>query len=307
MRSAALSAIVLLLAACSSTSGSPPLDRAPALPDAGPFSAGDVLFPDAPPPDRSRADAGSPADTTPPEDQLRPDLTPPDQALPPDAFAVSLSVGAAQVLGWKTCASTPAESPPLGAGTYSVTLTASSLSKGTHKDDYLLIGLPVAPGSADERFRFVVLNGVGATQAFTLASPGVVRAWFLDSDHSNNTGTGTATVAPGAHALTVAGNSNVIAWLQDCKTSPAEVEVPAGTHRLTLKASTYASAPGLSDAYVVIRLPLEGDESNKFISLNGVGDSKVVTLPAFGLVRAWLLAESTGSQSGQVTITVTAP
>lgn len=288
MRSAVavVAAVLALIPACSSTSGSP-RDLAVAGLDVKLLSAGDVLFPDF------RGKEAGPLS---------------DVEKPADAFSTSLTVTSSQVLGWKsTCGAVPIESPPLAPGNYLVVFTASNLSKGTGHDDYLLIGLPPGANDANGSLRYFVLNGLGAKRSFALSSPGVVRAWFLDSDDDGNTGTGTATITPGVHGLTVDGAVNVIAWLDGCKSAPAVTEIPAGAHRLTLTASTFSSAPGLADPHVVLRLPLEGDESTKYLSLNGIGDSKVITFPAFGIARAWFVAEAAGTQSGQATVTVTAP
>lgn len=282
--------LVVAIPACSIQSGpraQQPHDAAAAN-DAGPLSAGDVLFPDAEPP----------ADDA----EVAPDLG------EPDAFAASLTVSPGHVLAWKSaCGAVAAESKPLAPGSYTVTLSASDLSKGSGKDNYLLVALPIAAGSAEESIRHVVLNGVGDQQSFTVSSPGVVRAWFIDSDTLYNTGSATLTIGPGMQVLGVDPGVHVIAWQGACKSAPAELELPAGKHRLTLAASSYSSVPGQSDPTVVVRLPLEGDEPTKYLSLNGVGDSVVVELPAFGIMRAWLLAESTGAESGQATVKVTAP
>jgi hypothetical protein len=280
--------LVLAISACSNPVGPrPQAHDAAAASDAGPISAGDVLFPDAEPPVTDAEVLPEPL---------------------PDAFAASVTIGPGQVLAWKSaCAAVAAESQPLAPGSYTVTLSASDMSKGSGKDNYLLVALPIAAGSAEESLRHVVLNGVGDQQSFSVSAPGVVRAWFIDSDTLYNTGSATLTIGPGAQSLEVDPGVHVIAWQGACKSAPAELELPAGKHRLTLSASSYSSAPGQSDPAVVVRLPLEGDEPTKYLSLNGVGDSVVVELPAFGILRAWLLAESTGAESGQATVTVTAP
>jgi hypothetical protein len=240
MRSAIVGVVVLVLVqGCASPGSSPRSDLAVAGSDARPLSLSDFLFPDRPPGERA------------PADLERSDA----------GFSSSIAVSSSQVLAWKSaCSALPVESPVLAPGSYLVTLTASNLSKGSsQQDDYLLIGLPIAAGEPAESIRYFVLNGLGSKRSFTLASAGVVRAWFLDSDRLHNSGTATATITPGVHPLTVDAKENVIAWLEDCKSVPAELEVPAGSHRLTLTESSFSSAPGFTDPHVLLRLPLEGD------------------------------------------------
>ena len=271
MRPVAVGAVVLwLIPACSSIENAPS-DLAVADLEVQTLSANGTLFPDG----------GAPA-----------------------RFSSSLTVTSNELLAWKSgCGAVPIESPALAPGDYTIILTASNLSRGAPShDDYLLIGLPLAAGGPEG---YLVLNGLGARRTFSLPGGGIVRAWFLDSNHADNTGTATATITPGVHRLTVDAALNVVAWRDGCKSAPAELEVPAGAYRLTLTASTFSPAPGLADPRVLLNLPLEGNQSTKYISLSGVGDFKLITFPGAGIVRAWFVAETAGSQSGQATVTVT--
>ncbi len=219
-----------------------------------------------------------------------------------DASLAAWRVSAENVLAWRACrGANPAESTPLAPGSYRVTLSASNLG-----DDRLLVNLPAPAGAPEEPLRYFVMNGLGSTRKLTLVAGGRLRAWFLAADRADSRGSATLTISPPVEKLTVDAAQNALAW-RECKTTPAELAVPAGPRRLTLAATSFSSAPGLRDPHLLLELPSGGERGSTIISLNGLGAFRVLSLPAAGRARAWLVAESASQASGEATLVVSAP
>ena len=86
--------------------------------------------------------------------------------------------GMANVLPWNMgCSSTPALLA-VSDRPHRVTLTESTLSAGSgSQDDFVLLRLPSERPM--DPFRFVILNGVGASVDFTPYLSQTIRAWFI--------------------------------------------------------------------------------------------------------------------------------
>jgi hypothetical protein len=208
------------------------------------------------------------------------------------------------------CGVTPAVFANVDAGTYTITLASSSLSKGSttsHEpsfDDYVVVQLPLPAGDPDEVHRFFMLNGVGASRSVTLPAAGDIQVMFIDSDDLNNTGEGVVTLDPGGQSVTVSPTTNVLAWQTGCKSSAANATLSPGSATLSLERSTLSSGTGFMDDFVVIRAPSEVSEDEKrYVMLNGVGDSATIEAPKGGLVRVWFISAGAGG-SGTADVAV---
>jgi len=286
-------------------------------PDAGkPEASAPEAGPDAPRDSAPALEAGpdAPADSAPdaPRDAG------PDGPRAPDAFTLPLtaSVSAtANLISLPACSATAAALVDVPAGTYTITLTASDLSKGNtiggtpSHDDYVLLGLPLEDGAPEEELRYLMLNGVGDSRTVTLAAKGTVLGWFLDSDPSGNTGTATVTLSPGNYSLTIDALANVLAWKTGCAAAPVTItNIPPGDYTVELSASSLSQGPGSEAPYVLVRLPLDDQTTadDRYVSINGVGPVRAFTSTDHGSLSAWFISGKAGS-SGQATLLLTTP
>jgi hypothetical protein len=205
------------------------------------------------------------------------------------------------------CGATPAVLADVAAGTHTVALTASTLSKGfvldtPAKNDYVLVKLPLPPGDADAAHRYFMLNGVGTSRGFTLPAAGSIALYFVDSDNANNSGTGTVTL-DGSMTATVDAVANVLRWDTGCHSDGAELDVTDRAHHVTLTASSLSTGSGSKDDYVLVRLPREIPVAQDgFVVLNGVGDGVDFTPFRVWTIHAWFLADV--GATGEATLTV---
>ncbi|HWE26986.1 MAG TPA: hypothetical protein VHB97_03245 [Polyangia bacterium] len=241
------------------------------------------------------------------------DLAMPPPDLSPQAFAVG---AANNVLELDTCQVTPAMIANIPAGTYTITLAASTLSKGTvattppqmSVDNYVIVWLPLGTGDAQHDRRFFMLNGIGANASFTLTATGTVQVMFVDSDAAGDTGQATVAVSPGSYSTTVDAVTNGLRWSTGCSSTPSELAVTGGNHTVTLAASTLALASGDPANYVILRMASEvPQDDHRYVMLNGVGASYAFndTDPGDPL-RAWFISPTAGS-TGAATLTVSTP
>jgi hypothetical protein len=215
----------------------------------------------------------------------------------------------ANLIPWKSCGATPAQVGPLAPGSYTVTLEASTLSKGgAAKDDYVIAEIPVDK----QQYRYVSLNGVSDSFSFTSAQGGEVRLWFIDSDGEGNAGEATVYVNPGGHVAKVSAVTNLIEWDKgNCVATPAEIDsVPVGSYTIRLLSSTLETGGSPGD-FVVIRLPIEvgnPGSQKRYVVLNGVGDSRSFSFneESWGIepVRVWYISETGAAAGGQATVVV---
>jgi len=211
-----------------------------------------------------------------------------------------------------TCNVTQALLADIPAGSYTIQLAASTLSKGSVSgtpqlpavDNYVLVNLPLSADDPQHDRRFFMLNGVGATADVTLTTTGTIGLMFLDSDVGANNGQATITLTPGGYSATVDAVTNVLRWQEGCQSTPAALVVTSGAHRATLVASTLSAGPGSRDDYVLLRVPSEQPtDDHRFVVLNGVGASDDFTPYNSQTVRAWFVSASSGA-SGQATVEV---
>ena len=274
--------------------------------------------------DQGSADAPSPAGATDASDfdgatdsAMNDDATAadglPDVSPTSDSGPAILSVIAGQnQLSLDTCNVAPAVLADIPAGTYTIQLAASTLSKGSVSgtpelpavDSYVLVNLPLGANDPQQDRRFFMLNGVGATANVTLTTTGTIGLMFLDSDSGSNNGTATVTLTPGGYSTTVDAVTNVLRWQEGCQSTPATLVVTSGAHRATLATSTLSAGPGSHDDYVLLRLPSEKPtDDHRFVMLNGVGASYDFTPYNSQTVRAWFISAGSGT-SGQATVEV---
>jgi hypothetical protein len=229
----------------------------------------------------------------------------------PAILSVTVIAGQNQ-LSLDTCNVAPAVLADIPAGTYTIQLAASTLSKGSVSgtpqlpavDSYVLVNLPLGANDPQQDRRFFMLNGVGATANVTLTTTGTIGLMFLDSDSGSNNGTATVTLTPGGYSTTVDAVTNVLRWLEGCQSTPATLVVTSGAHRATLVTSTLSAGPGSHDDYVLLRLPSEKPtDDHRFVVLNGVGASYDFTPYNSQTVRAWFISAGSGT-SGQATVEV---
>ena len=232
-----------------------------------------------------------------------------DQPPPPP---VTLPViGSQSGLRLDTCGLTPATFANVPAGTYTITLAASTLSKGSvsvtgavSQDNYVIVGVPLPPGDPRQDHRFFMLNGIGANASVTLPATGTVEVMFIDADVQYNAGQATVTLEPGGYSAVVDATNNVVPWDGTCSSSPASLVVNPGLHRVTLTASTLSAGAGSEDSYVLLRIPSEkAMDDHRYVMLNGVGSSYDFTPFNADTLRAWFPSATAGA-TGQATITI---
>lgn len=228
---------------------------------------------------------------------------------PPSPTTIVSATG--NLIDTTACGAIPATVEGVPAGSHTVQLGVSTLSKGTVDtephlpavDNYVVVHLPFGDSSNDEH-RYLMLNGVGATYSFELDQPGTIEAWFIDADPSGNNGTAAVLVEPGGFQITVDAAVNVLAWRTVCKAEAATLWAPAGEHELTLESSTLSSAPGRKDDYVILRFPSEiPEDDHRYVMLNGVGATFRASIGNGDWIRAWFISSSTGT-SGEATVRI---
>jgi hypothetical protein len=226
--------------------------------------------------------------------------------------ASNLVVLAAQnQINLTSCGVTPALLSGVAAGAHTVTLSASTLSKGfvsnvMAQDNFVIAKIPLPPGDPLSAQRFFTLNGIGAHKGFTLPAVGAIELMFIDSDAAYNSGTGTVTLdAPSTTTATVDAVANLIQWDNGCNSTPAQLVISNRPHHIALTASTLSAGSGSHDDYVLVRLPLEQVSTDQgFVILNGIGDGVDFAPVNNDTVLAWFITD-TGGASGLATLTVT--
>jgi hypothetical protein len=235
----------------------------------------------------------------------------------PEAPAVMLTVDAVQnALLLDRCGTTPATLADVAAGAHTLTLTASTLSKGAVSDDngnpipavdpYVIVNLPLPAGDPGSHRRFFMLNGVGTAANVSLPAVGTIRMMFIDSDMGSNSGQGTVALDTAGPTGMVDGAANLIPW-DSCSTTPATVTISNRLHRVTLVESTLSSGGGSKDDFVILRIPNEtATNAHRYVILNGIGASHDFTPYKGTTLRAWFLAATSGA-TGRATLVVTDP
>lgn len=228
--------------------------------------------------------------------------------------ATTLTVSAPQnMMALDACDVTPAELRVLPAGSYTITLTSSTLSKGNvatsppaaSKDNYVIVHLPLAPGDPGEEHRFFMLNGIGSSFAFTLPREGTIQVMFVDSDVAGNNGDATVTVTPGNNQVAVDAVANVLRWQQGCNSTPAMVDISAGHHTVVLDSSSLSSGSGAKDDFVLLRLPSEvAQDDHRYVILNGPKASFPFDSVDGGTLRAWFISATATGVGGQAVISI---
>jgi hypothetical protein len=211
------------------------------------------------------------------------------------------------------CGVAPGLFADIPAGSYTIELTASTLSKGSVSgttpptpsvDNYLIVNLPLPAGDPHQDQRFFTLNGIGASADVTLPALGTIQVMFIDSDVGSNSGQATVTLNPGGYSTTVSAVDNVVRWAEGCLSTPAALALTGVPHRVTLLDSTLSAASGSHDDYVLLRIPSEVPmEDHRFVILNGVGASYDFTPFNSMTLRAWFISTG-GGGSGQATLGV---
>jgi hypothetical protein len=210
------------------------------------------------------------------------------------------------------CGFMPAELANVPAGTYTMALTASTLSKGgvsgqhpapASVDNYVIVYVPLPPGDPHEDHRFFMLNGIGASASVTLPRAGTIKVMFVDSDTDSNSGTGTVTLSPGGMTAVVSATTNDLAYDTLCHSMPATQSVVGGTFRLTLVDSTFSSGGGAHDDFVLVRTPNEKPmQDDRYVILNGVGATHDVQPFNSQTVRIWYIGATPGTGVAHVSI-----
>jgi hypothetical protein len=210
------------------------------------------------------------------------------------------------------CGITPAEIANVPAGTYTVALTASTLTKGgvsgprpspASVDNYVIVHVPLAGGDPNESHRFFMLNGVGANASITLAQTGTIQAMFIDSDTDSNSGTATVTLTPGNMNMVVSGTTNDLAYDTLCHSMPATQVVAGASFRVTLLDSAFSSGAGAHDDFVLVRTPSEQPmDDHRYVILNGDGASQDFSPFNSQTVRLWYIGASAGTGIAHVQI-----
>jgi hypothetical protein len=210
-----------------------------------------------------------------------------------------------------TCKVSPAVFDNVPAGTYTIALAASTLSKGNvavldvpSVDNYVIVALPLAAGDPQQDHRFFMLHGIGANAQVTLSAQGTIQVMFVDADSLGNMGQATVTLNPGNYTTTVDAATNVLRWDEGCMSTPVTATVDTTPHRVTLADSTLSSGAGSHDDYVVVRIPDETPmNDHRWIILNGVGAS--FDFQAFNdtTLSAWFISAA-GGVSGQATVDI---
>jgi len=208
---------------------------------------------------------------------------------------------------------TPATLVDVAAGTHTIALTASTLSKGSVSvndtnvdsfDDYVIVNVPLPAADQSSR-RFFMLNGVNAMKDFMLPALGTLRVMFIDGDAQFNSGQGTVRLDGTGATATVDATANVLPWNAGCLAINASVSVSDRPHRATLTESTLSTGSGSKDDLVLLRLPSERPmDPMRFVMLNGVGSSVDFTPYMATSVRGWFIAGSPGA-TGRATVVIT--
>jgi hypothetical protein len=230
------------------------------------------------------------------------------------SFSATIDVVATQnAVKLDSCAVNPAVFSNVPAGTYTIKLTASNLTKGgvsgptpppPSSDDYVIVYVPLPAGDPHESRRFFMLNGVDATASITLPATATIQMMFVDSDVADNAGTATVTLSPGGYSATVDAALNSIAYDSACHSTPASLYLPAGSYRATLVDSTLSSGTGLHDDFVLLRTPSEHPtDPFRYVILNGVGASQVISPFNSNTVRVWYIGASAGTGEAHVQVT----
>lgn len=210
------------------------------------------------------------------------------------------------------CSFEPAHIANVPAGTYTITLSASTLTKGgvsgpkpppASVDNYVIVHVPLPAGDPHEDHRFFMLNGVGANASITLPADGTIDVMFIDSDVDDNTGTGTVTLSPGGMSTTVSAVDNTIAYDDKCHSMPTAQGLGGGTWRVTLVDSTLSSGSGAHDDFVLVRTPSEVPmKDDRYVILNGVGASHDFQPFNSQTVRLWYIGASGGTGEAHVSV-----
>jgi hypothetical protein len=210
------------------------------------------------------------------------------------------------------CGFTPAELANVPAGTYTIALTASTLSKGgvagprpapASIDNYVIVYVPLPPGDPHEDHRFFMLNGIGASAPVTLPRSGTIKVMFIDSDTDANSGTGTVTLTPGGMTAVVSATTNDLAYDTICHSMPATQAVVGGMFRLKLLDSTFSSGSGAHDDFVLVRTPSEKPmQDDRYVILNGVGATHDFQPFNSQTVRLWYIGATPGTGVAHVGI-----
>jgi hypothetical protein len=209
------------------------------------------------------------------------------------------------------CGFSPAQIASVPAGTYTISLTASTLTKGgvsgpgsnPSTDNYVIVHVPFAAGDPDEKHRFFMLNGVGSSASVTLSQTMTIEAMFVDSDVAANSGTGTVTVMPGGMTMTVSATTNDLAYDANCHSMPAMQAVKGSMFRVTLVDSSFSSGGGAHDDFVLVRTPSEQPtDDHRYVILNGDGASADFAPFNSSTVRMWYIGASAGTGVAHVQI-----
>ena len=210
------------------------------------------------------------------------------------------------------CGFSPAQIPNVPAGTYTITLSGSTLTKGgvsgpsphpASVDNYVIVYVPLAAGDPHEDHRFFMLNGEGASASITLSSPGTIQAMFVDSDMDANTGTATVSLSPGGLSTTVDAVANDLAYDTGCHSMPATQVVTGGSFHITLLDSSFSSGGGAHDDFVLVRTPSEVPMDDKrYVILNGDGAGDDFAPFNSQTVRLWYIGANAGTGVAHLSI-----
>lgn len=217
-------------------------------------------------------------------------------------------------LALDTCGVVPAVFTGVEAGTYDITLSTSSLSKGSVSDDdgnpidsfdnYVVVNLPLPAGDENESSRFFMLHGVDDKMTVTLPKAGDIKVFFIDADKDYNSGQATVTLSPPGTDVVVDAVTNVLPWDSCTGSAPATVAISARPQKVTLVSSTLSSGSKLHDDFVILRVQNEMQvNEHRYTMLNGVGSSYTFTPYKGDLLRAWFISAS-GGGTGKATIEV---
>jgi hypothetical protein len=208
-------------------------------------------------------------------------------------------------LALDTCGVTPAAFTAVEAGTYDITLTSSTLSKGSVSDDdgnpidafdnYVIVNLPLPAGDENESYRFFMLHGAGDKMTVTLPETGDIKLFFIDADKDYNSGQATVTLTPPGTEQVVDAVTNVIPWSSCPNSAPATVAISARPQKVTLVSSTLSSGAQAHDDFVLLRVQNEMQVNEyRYTMLNGVGSSYTFTPYKGDVLRAWFISASGG-------------
>jgi hypothetical protein len=234
--------------------------------------------------------------------------------------SLSLTVDASQnLINLAGCTGlTPAAFTGVASGSHTISLSASTLSKGlaagtgltnppASVDSFVLVSLPLPAGDSKQDHRFFMLNGIGGSYDFNLPATGDVQVMFVDSDATGNSGTATVGLAPDGTTTTVDAAANVLAWDSGCNAVAAKLDLSTQAHTITLASSTLADADTGAANYVLLRIPDETiDNPHRFVTLNGVGATYDFTPFNSTTLYAWAISSSPG-MTGSATLTISNP